>query len=316
MTTSLMGKKWRWRWCILLADQLLCFKQPTDDVPEDTTSLHGSFLLQDTDSPLDAKFGNLLFRIEDSGGNIKVFAAPSSADLKDWMEKIQQLLHSHNLKTQTFGAPLEQLLREPNCNGKVPLVVETLLRFLTHTAMRSHDIWSPPPLDEIQSTSKRWINGHFDKPGIEHEASLQVALLRKFLADLPEPVLTYALYQEFIEVARVRDAQRRTNDVKLVISSLPAANQMLLFALAEFLHLATSWSHGELDENALKYFAPVLLRPPLESASKPRAPTAAVGVYDPSRLSQQELTACHVLSTIVTGFEQIWDVGDLDDEEL
>ncbi len=41
-----------------------------------------------------------------------------------------------------------------------------------------------------------------------------------------------------------------------------------------------------------------------------------LGVYDPSRLSQQELTACHVLSTIVTGFEQIWDVGDCDDEEL
>jgi hypothetical protein len=63
-------------------------------------------------------------------------------------------------------------------------------------------------------------------------ANDQVALLRKFLADLPEPVLTYALYQEFIEIARVRDAQRRTNDVKLVISSLPAANQMLLFVLA------------------------------------------------------------------------------------
>ncbi len=63
-------------------------------------------------------------------------------------------------------------------------------------------------------------------------ANDRVALLRKFPADLPEPVLTYALYQEFIEVARVRDAQRRTNDVKLVISSLPTANQMLLFALA------------------------------------------------------------------------------------
>jgi hypothetical protein len=69
-------------------------------------------------------------------------------------------------------------------------------------------------------------------------------------------------------------------------------------------------------KSVLQYFAPVLLRPPLESASKSRAPTAAVGVYDPSRLSQQELTACHVLSTIVTGFEQIWDVGDCDDEEL
>ena len=31
-----------------LADQLLCFKQPTDGVPEDTTSLHSSFLLQAT----------------------------------------------------------------------------------------------------------------------------------------------------------------------------------------------------------------------------------------------------------------------------
>ena len=69
-------------------------------------------------------------------------------------------------------------------------------------------------------------------------------------------------------------------------------------------------------KSVLQYFAPVLLRPPLESASKTRAPTAAVGVYDPSRLSQQELTACHVLSTIVTGFEQIWDVGDCEDDEL
>ena len=62
----------------------------------------------------------------------------------------------------------------------------------------------------------------------------------------------------------------------------------------------------------LQYFAPVLLRPPLESASKRPVSTA----YDPSRLSQQELTACHVLSTIVSGFEQIWDVGDCEDEEL
>jgi hypothetical protein len=143
------------------------------------------------------------------------------------------------------------------------------------------------------------VNGHFDMPAIEDDASLQartslpavhlpphasrtlcvrarrawrgglahrsgtgtgphsasrgqVALLRKFLGDLPEPVLTYALFQEFIDIARVRDQQRRINDVKVVISSLPAPNQMLLFALAEFLHLATEWSMGELDENALK----------------------------------------------------------------
>ena len=54
--------------------------------------------------PLDAKFGNLLFRIEDSGGNIKVFAAPSSADLKDWQASAI-LTHSHSptpLQTRTW----------------------------------------------------------------------------------------------------------------------------------------------------------------------------------------------------------------------
>ena len=51
------------------------------------------------------------------------------------MEKIQQLLHSHNLKTQTFGAPLEQLRAQVAAEtGQAAVTLKALYLALTGAA--------------------------------------------------------------------------------------------------------------------------------------------------------------------------------------
>jgi hypothetical protein len=143
----------------------------------------------------------------------------------------------------------------------------------------------------------------------------------RFFAPLPRPppvliiVLLIAVRVLIIAVRVLIIAVRVLIILIVAVRVLIIAVRVLIIAV-RVLIIAVRVLIIAVWKSVLQYFAPVLLRPPLESASKSRAPTAAVGVYDPSRLSQQELTACHVLSTIVTGFEQIWDVGDCDDEEL
>jgi hypothetical protein len=308
--TRLTMKKWRWRWCVLKTDRFLVYKQSGDAEPEDMVHLKGCFLQSPIETTHDSKqFDSLLFKLEDRAGNVRLFAAPSDADLQDWVRKFQLLLTQMNIKTPSFGAPLHQLLRDPQCNQKIPRPVEKLLRYLARSATNSMDIWKPTHAD-INTIAPVWERNDFNlSPAFVDDAALQVALLRKFLAELPDPVLTFDLYGKFRRVNRVREHSKRIPELKALIASLPSANQMLLFALVEFLHLTSTWTRGQLSEDALRYFGPVLLR---EQGTEP---LTIVEMAQGKPLPAQDLEACQVVATIVRGFEEIWEVEDDEDYE-
>ena len=59
---------------------------------------------------------------------------------------------------------------------------------------------------------------------------------KTFFRDLPEPLLTYDLYDEFIRVSEIRDPKERLQATYSVIEVLPKANfdlfERLIFHLA------------------------------------------------------------------------------------
>ena len=159
-----------------------------------------------------------------------------------------------NTTVPCFNTPLDQLLQLPQCNQKIPRPVEKLLRYLARSATKSMDVWKPTTaVENINTIAPLWVRNDFTlSEAYVDDAALQIALLRKFLAELPDPVLTYDLYDEFRRVNRIREHSKRIPEIKALISSLPSANQMLLFALVEFLHLTSTWTRGELSEDALR----------------------------------------------------------------
>ena len=63
-----------------------------------------------------------------------------------------------------------------------------------------------------------------------------VDLLKAFLRELPEPLLTYSLYNRFLDSRLKPDAKERVKYLHEVILKLPPANLAVLKALIQLMH--------------------------------------------------------------------------------
>ncbi|OMP88892.1 RHO GTPase-activating protein RGD1, partial [Diplodia seriata] len=68
-----------------------------------------------------------------------------------------------------------------------------------------------------------------------HDVNSVAGLLKQFLRDLPDPLLTTAHYEEFIEAAKIDDDTVRRDSLHAIINALPDPNYATLRALV--LHL-------------------------------------------------------------------------------
>ncbi|XP_046350266.2 ralA-binding protein 1-like isoform X1 [Haliotis rufescens] len=62
----------------------------------------------------------------------------------------------------------------------------------------------------------------------EHEPNVVASLLKQFLRDLPEPVLTTASMPKFEEASTIKNEKRRIEQFKKLIEELPICNRLLL----------------------------------------------------------------------------------------
>ena len=81
---------------------------------------------------------------------------------------------------------------------------------------------------------------NFDEANIHTLASL----LKKFLRELPEPLMTYELFDDFIRGTEIVDVRERTQFLVAVAKKLPIANykllERLLYHLARYV-IVVSW---------------------------------------------------------------------------
>ncbi|KAJ5077633.1 rho/rac/cdc gtpase-activating protein [Anaeramoeba ignava] len=90
---------------------------------------------------------------------------------------------------------------------------------------------------QIQELKRKYDNGktpNLDKVSSPHIVS---GLLKLFLRELPEPLLSFELYDVFVAVHSINDAQQRLDRIKKVLHEmLPIGRQALLKYLMNFLY--------------------------------------------------------------------------------
>ena len=101
------------------------------------------------------------------------------------------------------------------------------------------------------------------------------ALLKLYFRELPEPVLTYELYDCFIAANGIVIPEARLECVKKILAMMPAPNMNLLVYLVRFLHLVAQYANvNKMNAaNLAMVFAPNLLRPHEENFSHSIADT-------------------------------------------
>ncbi|CAH0546232.1 unnamed protein product [Brassicogethes aeneus] len=136
------------------------------------------------------------------------------------------------LPTQQFGVSLQYI--KTNYNVSIPPVVKQCVEFLDHPdALETEGLFrrsaNAIKVNTLKANANKGENLAFEDP---HEAA---ALLKKFLRELKEPLLTYEVYDEIIDFQSwSKEEQLRLVSI-LVMEKLPEDNYKLLKYVISFL---------------------------------------------------------------------------------
>ncbi|XP_029455139.1 rho GTPase-activating protein 24 isoform X2 [Rhinatrema bivittatum] len=170
-----------------------------------------------------------------------------------------------------FGQKLEDTVRYEKRYGDrlAPMLVEQCVDFIRQRGLKEEGLFRLPG----QANLVKELQDAFDcgeKPSFDSDTDVHTvaSLLKLYLRELPEPVIPYAKYQEFLSCAKLLSREEETGVKELVkhVKSLPPANYNLLKYICRFLDEVQSYSgvNKMSVQNLATVFGPNILRPKVE----------------------------------------------------
>uniref|UniRef100_A0A8K9X7D1 Rho GTPase activating protein 8 n=1 Tax=Oncorhynchus mykiss TaxID=8022 RepID=A0A8K9X7D1_ONCMY len=145
------------------------------------------------------------------------------------------------LPTQQFGVSL-QYIAEKNQGVMIPPVMSQTVAYLKDNGLQTEGIFRRSArVQLIKDVQKLYNQGKpvvFEQYGDIH---VPAVILKTFLRELPEPLLTFPLYHQIQDVVRVESSLRVTT-CKHILERLPEHNYMVLKYLLCFLNMVSQQS--------------------------------------------------------------------------
>ncbi|KAK6341937.1 hypothetical protein TWF730_001421 [Orbilia blumenaviensis] len=164
-----------------------------------------------------------------------------------------------------FGVPLEHLLQRDG--NAVPIVVIQCMTAVELYGLNVEGIYRQAgQTSHIQRIKETFDNDSsrvdFRNPEqFFHDVNSAASALKQFFRELPDPVLTYELYEEFIEAAKIDDDNARRDSLHGLINRLPDAHYATVRAL--ILHLSRVMQYSSQNKmnswNLSVCFGPTLM---------------------------------------------------------
>ena len=110
-------------------------------------------------------------------------------------------------------------------------------------------------------------NCRLELQGLENDVHDVSGLLKLWFREMEDPMLTFQLYDVFIEVAKLKDAALQMQCIQCALAALPRCTQAVLRSFLQLLY--NIQLHSKVNKmhssNLSIVFAPTLLRPEVES---------------------------------------------------
>eukprot|EP00698_Gefionella_okellyi_P016556 TRINITY_DN4746_c0_g1_i1.p1 TRINITY_DN4746_c0_g1~~TRINITY_DN4746_c0_g1_i1.p1 ORF type:complete len:737 (-),score=175.14 TRINITY_DN4746_c0_g1_i1:35-2245(-) len=164
-----------------------------------------------------------------------------------------------------FGASLEQVQARASGRVPIPICIQKMVDFLSsEEALRSEGIFRVPG----EVTDVNWLRDQFneDEDGFEIPAGTHIftvaSLLKKFFHDLPEPLLSFDLFDRFLEADGMPSAEQRIAVLRDLVRTLPADRVRVIDFLFTYLRKVLQLAHVNkmTATNIGIVFGPTLLR--------------------------------------------------------
>ncbi|ORZ22429.1 hypothetical protein BCR42DRAFT_368338 [Absidia repens] len=168
-------------------------------------------------------------------------------------------------RTTVYGMTLESLTeREHN---DIPQLVTTCVLEIERRGLEEVGIYRVAGTGSVVQQLKKAFNSDSTSVNVDqdHYPDINVVAdaLKQFLRELPEPLMTFTLYEEFINASASEDHDDRVYSIKQVIQKLPTANYHLLKRLIEHFVVVTDYEsvNHMYATNLAIVFGPTLLQP-------------------------------------------------------
>ena len=138
----------------------------------------------------------------------------------------------------TFGSPLAHQMYIGYEEFVIPPILQKTTAFLTDHLMLEGLFRVSGSQDEIAEWKELFNAGKPVQFGESTSPHSVAGLLKKWLRELPEPLLTYQMFDTWMKIATktiVRTPEKADSDIKAALNELPSVNYAVLKALFVFL---------------------------------------------------------------------------------
>ncbi|XP_034633339.1 rho GTPase-activating protein 22 isoform X5 [Trachemys scripta elegans] len=320
-------KNWQQRWFVLRGDQLFYYKDEEETKPQGFIPLQGNQVSELTPQPEEP--GKHLFEIAPGGAGDRekmpvnheafLLMANSQNEMEDWVKAIRRVIwapfgggiahssHAHKLKLLPqgiFGQRLEDTVQYERKYGLrlAPLLVEQCVDFIRERGLTEEGLFRMPG----QANLVKDLQDSFDcgeKPLFDSNTDVHTvaSLLKLYLRELPEPVIPFAKYEDFLSCGQLlsKDKGEGTRELAKQVKTLPQANYNLLKYICKFLDEVQS--HSSVNkmsvQNLATVFGPNILRPKME---------------DPVTIMEGTSLVQHLMTVLISEHGQIFAISQAD----
>nr|XP_056722324.1 rho GTPase-activating protein 17 [Euleptes europaea] len=160
------------------------------------------------------------------------------------LEKVLPEIQAHQDKwteKPAFGTPLEEHLKRSG--REIALPIEACVMMLLETGMKEEGLFriaaGASKLKKLKAAldcSTSQLDEFYSDP---HAVA---GALKSYLRELPEPLMTYALYEEWTQVANIQDQDKKLQDLWRICQKLPKQNLANFRYLIKFLAKLAQYS--------------------------------------------------------------------------
>ncbi|XP_027133007.1 rho GTPase-activating protein 22 isoform X3 [Larimichthys crocea] len=272
-------KNWQLRWFVLRTEALYFYKDQDETKAQGCIPLQGSQVNElpaNQDEP-----GRHPFEIVPGGTGEKdrtgishesfLLMANSQSDMEEWVRAIRRVIWAP-FGGGVFGQHLEEtMLYEAQCGPQrlVPVLVEQCVCFIREHGLEEEGLFRAPGqtnhVRELQDAFDRGEKPVFDSTTDVHTVA---SLLKLYIRELPEPIIPFSKYTQFLSCAQLLTKDKATGILELgkQVKSLPQVNYNLLKYICKFLDEVQSYSNENKMsvQNLATVFGPNILRPRVE----------------------------------------------------
>ncbi|KAG7467970.1 hypothetical protein MATL_G00137740 [Megalops atlanticus] len=165
------------------------------------------------------------------------------------------------LPHQQFGVPLSLLKERDPGKEAVPLVMRETISYLTEQGLQTEGIFRRSAnVALVKNIQQKYNSGEAVNFAELEDVHLAAVILKTFLRELPEPLLTYQLYNDIVNFHNV-DSSSQVTAIRGMLQTLPEENYASLKFLIQFLVLVSAQSEVNKmnSTNLAVVFGPNLL---------------------------------------------------------